>query len=50
MDSMIAIFNGKPGDNIARMLPGYRSLINLPNLPEKLTGSFLKVPVMAKSN
>lgn len=47
MDGIPAISNEKPDGNTDRILPGYRSLINLPNLPKKLTGASLKVPVMA---
>ena len=40
----------KDTDNItSRVLPGYRSLIALPDLPDKLVGSFSS-PAMAKSN
>ena len=36
-------------NNTSRVLPGYRPLIALPDLPDKLAGSFSK-PMMAKSN
>jgi len=40
----------KNTDNItSRILPGYRSLIALPDLPDKLAGLFSS-PAMAKSN
>ena len=50
INGMSAISNQKPDSNTDRILPGYRSLINLPNLPEKLTEAFSKEPLMAKSN
>ena len=45
-----SVTEAKNTDNItSRVLPGYRSLIALPDLPDKLAGSFSN-PAMAKSN
>lgn len=50
IDGMVAASIEKSDDNSDRIIPGYRSLINLPDLPERLIDSFLKPPAMAKSN
>lgn len=50
IDGMAAVSMEKSDDNSDRILPGYRSLINLPDLPERLIDSLLKPPAMAKSN
>jgi hypothetical protein len=50
IDGMAAASIEKSDDNSDRIIPGYRSLINLPDLPERLIDSFLKPPAMAKSN
>ncbi len=50
INGISATYSEKPDNNISRVLPGYRSLINLPNLPEKLIGTFRRQPVMIKSN
>jgi len=45
-----SVTESKNTDNIiSRVLPGYRSLIALPDLPDKLVGSFSR-PARAKSN
>jgi len=50
MDGKPPFPNEKSSGNTDRILPEFRSLINLPNLPEKLTMASLNMPGMAKSN